>query len=157
VPDILGIVAEYADADTMSILASKRPLKASYDLSSPNIGSARSRLARRVEYDASLEEAFDELVDIATTEKPEVKAIEAILEATWTQSARSSYHSALTGAASRLHSLQTSPAVGVGDEKSQWTDSADIFHSPTSPTFVGAYSDSWLEKGFRASSFEEPP
>jgi energy-converting hydrogenase A subunit M len=140
-------VAEYADVETMRILANKRPMKASYDLSSSKIESAKSLLAKRVDYDVGLEEAFQELIDIATSEKPEAKAIEAILEATWTQSARSSYHSALTGAASRLHSLQTSPAVGKGDEKSQWTDSVDIFHSPSTPTFGDAFSDSLLEKG----------
>jgi hypothetical protein len=133
-PEILPIIAEHADVETIHILASVRPLKVSYDVSFNSIAANRSLLEQRRDYDTQLASAFDELITIASAEADETKSVESILESGFFLSARSSFNSELAGAISTLDSVNVTPTDSDNDEKEEWEDSRDHFYSPTSPT-----------------------
>ena len=131
-PEILPIIAEHADVETINILASVHPLKVSYDVSFYSIAANRSLLEKRRDYDEKLADAFEELITIASAEADETKSIDSILETGFFLSAKSSFHSELAGAISTLDSMDVTPTDSDNDEG--WEDSRDHFHSPTSPT-----------------------
>jgi hypothetical protein len=133
-PEILPIIAEHADVETINILASVHPLKVSYDLSFNSIAANRSLLEQRCDYDEKLADAFDELITIANAEIDETKSVESILESGFFLSAKSSFHSELAGAISKLNSMDATPTDSDHDEKEWWEDSREHFYSPTSPT-----------------------
>lgn len=133
-------MAEYADIPTMNILANNQPLKSSYDLRTESISANRAVLKRRLDYAESLAEAFDELIEVAIAELDDAKSIESILESELFVSARSSFHSELAGAISRLNSIQRSPTGFSTFEKEQWDHEMDLFYSPTSPTTKAGFS-----------------
>jgi hypothetical protein len=137
-PEILPIIAEHADVETINILASVHPLKASYDVSFNSIAANRSLLEKRRDYDEKLADAFEELITIAITEADETKSADSILETGFFLSAKSSFHSELAGAISTLDSVDVTPTDSDNDEK-EWEDSREHFHSPTSPTFRGHF------------------
>jgi hypothetical protein len=133
-PEILPIIAEHADVETINILASVHPLKVSYDVSFNSIAANRSLLEKRRDYDEKLADAFEELITIASAEADETKSVDSILETGFFLSARSSFHSELAGAISTLDSVDVTPTDSDNDEKEWWEDSREHFHSPTSPT-----------------------
>jgi hypothetical protein len=133
-PEILPIIAEHADVETINILASVHPLKVSYDVSFNSIAANRSLLEKRRDYDEKLADAFEELITIASAEADETKSVDSILETGFFLSARSSFHSELAGAISTLDSVDVSPTDSNNDEKEEWEDSREHFQSPTSPT-----------------------
>jgi hypothetical protein len=133
-PEILPIIAEHADIETINILASVHPLKASYDVSFNSIAANRSLLEKRRGYDEKLADAFEELITIASAEADEAKSVDSILETGFFLSARSSFHSELAGAISTLDSVDVTSTDSDNDEKAEWEDSREYFHSPTSPT-----------------------
>ena len=79
-PEILPIIAEHADIETINILASVHPLKVSYDVSFNSIAANRSLLEKRRDYDEKLADAFEELITIAIAEADETKSADSILE-----------------------------------------------------------------------------
>ena len=105
----LPIIAEHADIETISILASSRPLKVSYDLSNDSITASREVLQQRRDFSEKMSEAFEELIAIAEAEEIEVRSIESIAESGLFLSARSSFHSELAEAMARLDSAAISP------------------------------------------------
>ena len=133
-PEILPIIAEHADVETINILASVHPLKVSYDISFNSIAANRSLLEKRRDYDGKLADAFEELIAIASAEADETKSVDSILETGFFLSAKSSFHSELAGAISTLDSVDVTPTDSDNDEKEEWEDSREHFHSPTSPT-----------------------
>lgn len=78
-PQLLPITAEYADIETMSILAS-HPLKLSYDLSVDSLAANQGILRQRRNYDEKLSEAFEELISIAQAEEGDAGSIENLME-----------------------------------------------------------------------------
>jgi hypothetical protein len=132
-PEILPIIAEHADVETINILASVHPLKVSYDVSFNSIAANRSLLEKRRDYDEKLADAFEELIAIASAEADETKSVDSILETGFFLSAKSSFHSELAGAISTLDSVDVTPTDSDNDEK-EWEDLREHFHSPTSPT-----------------------
>jgi hypothetical protein len=133
-PEILPIIAEHADVETINILASVHPLKVSYDVSFNSIAANRSLLEKRRDYDEELADAFEELITIASAEADETKSVDSILETGFFLSAKSSFHSELAGAISTLDSVDVTPTDSNNDEKEEWEDSREHFHWPTSPT-----------------------
>jgi hypothetical protein len=133
-PEILPIIAEHADVETINILASVHPLKVSYDVSFNSIAANRSLLEKRRDYDGELADAFEELITIASAEADETKSVDSILETGFFLSAKSSFHSELAGAISTLDSVGVTPTDSDNDEKEEWEDSREHFHSPASPT-----------------------
>lgn len=129
--EILPIVAEHADVETINILASVHPLKVSYDVSFKSIAANRSLLEKRDECDDKLTDAFEELITIASTEIDETRSIDSVLETGFFLSAQSSFNSELASAISTLDSVNVPPTDSENDE---WEDSKEHFHSPTSPT-----------------------
>lgn len=108
-PQILPIVAEYADVESINILASSHPLKVSYDLSIDSIAANREVLQQRRDYDEKLSEAFEDLIAIAKAEEVESRSIDSLLESGFFLSARSSFHSELAEAIAKLDSAAVSP------------------------------------------------
>jgi hypothetical protein len=133
-PEILPIIAEHADVETINILASAHPLKVSYDVSFNSIAANRSLLEKRHDYDEKLADAFEELIAIASAEADETKSVDSILETGFFLSAKSSFHSELAGAISTLDLVDVTPTDSDNDEKEEWEDSREHIHSPTSPT-----------------------
>jgi hypothetical protein len=133
-PEILPIIAEHADVETINILASIHPLKVSYDVSFNSIAANRSLLEKRRDYDEKLADAFEELITIASAEADETKSVDSILETGFFLSAKSSFHSELAGAISTLNSVDVTPTDSNNDEREEWEDSREHFYSPTSPT-----------------------
>ncbi|KAF3938286.1 Ankyrin-1 [Dactylella cylindrospora] len=114
-PQLLPIIAEYANVETMSILASSNPLKLSYDLSSDGVTTAQEILRHRRDYDEKLGDAFKELIVIAEAGIASVKSIDSLQEAGLVfYSARSSFHDELAEALSKLESTTVSPISPSG-------------------------------------------
>jgi ankyrin repeat protein len=130
-PEILPIIAEHADVETINILASVHHLKVSYDFSFNSIAANRSLLERRRDYNEKLAAAFDELITIASAEADETKSVESILESGLFLSAKSSFNSELAGAISTLDSVDVTPADSDNDEKEEWEDSREYCRLPT--------------------------
>ncbi|KAK6352273.1 hypothetical protein TWF730_009103 [Orbilia blumenaviensis] len=104
-PQLLPVIGEYADIETMSVLASSQPLKLSYDLSTEGVTAAYEILQQRRDYNEKLSEAFKDLITIAEAGIASVKSIDSLQEAGLVfHSARSSFHSDLEEALSRLAS-----------------------------------------------------
>ncbi|KAK6346704.1 hypothetical protein TWF696_006820 [Orbilia brochopaga] len=118
-PQLLPIIGEFATIETMSILASSQPLKLAYDLSPDGIAAAQEVLQKRRDYTEKLGEAFKDLITIAEAGIASVKSIDSLQEAgLMFYSARSSFHSELAEALSRLNSTAVSPVEGwFADEK----------------------------------------
>ncbi|EPS39909.1 hypothetical protein H072_6396 [Dactylellina haptotyla CBS 200.50] len=113
-PQLLPVIAEYSDIETMAILASSQPLKLSYDLSTDGLAAANELLQQRRDYDEKLAEAFKDLIAIAEAGIASVKSIDSLQEAGLVfYSARSSFHSDLAEALYRLESAAVSPISPV--------------------------------------------
>lgn len=111
-PQLLPIIAEHADLETIYILAASQPLKLTYDLSVESISSNREILQNRPDYSEELSEAFEELIVIAQAEAIEVGSIDSLVESSLFLSARSSFHSDLADAWTELNSVgSTSPQL----------------------------------------------
>ena len=108
-PQLLPIIAEYADVETINILASSHPLKVSYDLGVSSIAANREVLQQRRDYSEKLSEAFEELIAIAKAEEAESQSIDSLIESGLFLSARSSFHSELAEAMAKLDSAVVSP------------------------------------------------
>lgn len=134
-PEILPIIAEHGDVETINILTSVCPLKISYNVNTNSIASSRSLLAKRGDYDEKLADAFEELITIASAEVDETSSTNSALETGFFLSARSSFRSELAGAISTLNSVEVTPTNSEFDEKQEWEDSRADFQSPISPTF----------------------
>ena len=109
-PQLLSIIAEHADVETINILASSHPLKVAYDLRVDGITANREILQRRRDYSEKLSEAFEELIAIAKAEETESQSIDSLIESGIFLSARSSFHSELAEAMAKLDSAAVSPA-----------------------------------------------
>jgi hypothetical protein len=109
-PQLLPIIAEHADVETINILASSHPLKVSYDLRVDSITANREVLQQRRDYNEKLSEAFEELVAIAKAEEAESRSIDSLIESGLSFSARSSFHSELAEAMAKLDSAAVSPS-----------------------------------------------
>jgi hypothetical protein len=118
----------------MNVLASVHPLRVSYDISFDSIAANRSLLQKRLDYDEELADAFEGLISIASADADDVKSVDSVLETGFYLSAKSSFHSELMGAMSTLSSLDISPDGSDNDEKDEWEDLREHFHSPISPT-----------------------
>ncbi|KAF3920185.1 Ankyrin-1 [Arthrobotrys entomopaga] len=120
-PQLLPIIAEYSDKETMSILASSQPLKLSYDLSVDGLTAAHEILQRRRDCNEELSQAFKDLIAIAEAGYASVRSIDSLQEAGLVfYSARSSFHSDLADALYTLESTVVSPispVEGFLDEK----------------------------------------
>ena len=121
-PQLLSIIAEHADINTMSIIASSQPLKVSYDLSVDLVTAAKDVLQQRRDHDEKLSEAFDELISIAQAGEAEAGSIDSVLESGLFFSAHSSFHAELAEALSTLNSPQGSDPGGCADRGSDQTD-----------------------------------
>lgn len=108
-PQLLPIIAEYADAETMNILASSQPLKLACDVRADSITANREVLKRRQDYSESLSETFEELIAIAQIEEAESASIDSLMESGRFFSARSSFRSELAEAMAMLDSAAVSP------------------------------------------------
>lgn len=108
-PQLLPIIAEHADIETINILASSHPLKSSYDLRVDSIAVNREVLRQRHDYCDRLSGAFEELIAIAKAEEVESQSIDSLIESGIFISARSSFHSELAEAMARLDSTVVSP------------------------------------------------
>ena len=137
-PKILPVVAEFADVDTINMLTAVHPLKAAYDLSPKSVTMSRALLEQRRDYDEKLADAFDTLVATAVAEIEETKSIDSLLESGFFLSARSSFHSELSEAASSLSSLDNSFTTRNDIGTEQWESIGERFYSPASP------SSGWL-------------
>lgn len=109
-PLLLPIIAEYADIETINILASSQPLNFSYDLKVDSIAGNREVLQQRRDYSEKLSEAFEELIAIAKAEEAESRSIDSVMESGFFFSARSSFHSDLAEAMAMLDSAEVSPS-----------------------------------------------
>jgi hypothetical protein len=118
-PDILPIIAEYADVETIYILASVNHLKVSYDVSFNSIAANRSLLEYRRDYNEQPANAFNELIIIASAAARETKSVESILESGFFLSAQSSINSKLAGAISTLDSVDVTSVDSDNDEKEE--------------------------------------
>jgi len=118
-PQLLPIIAEHADIETISILASSHPLKLSLDLSLDRFTSSREVLQSRRDYNDKLAAAFEELVTVAHAEEAEAGSnTDSALESGLFFSAKSSFHSDLGDALAKLNSLKGTPAEGSVDDGS---------------------------------------
>ncbi|KAK4095689.1 ankyrin [Parathielavia hyrcaniae] len=61
-PQVLAVIAEHADAKTMSIIASSLPLKLSLAPAEDGFAAGREMLQQRTDYDENLGVAFEELL-----------------------------------------------------------------------------------------------
>ncbi|GFF56429.1 hypothetical protein IFM46972_10511 [Aspergillus udagawae] len=112
---LLPIVAEHADIETMLILASSHILKLPSEIEDEGITASRHNLQQRWDYDERLSEAFEELITIAQAEDVDVGSIDTIMESGLFVSARSSFHSELAEAVAELNSPSlTFPDGSVG-------------------------------------------
>lgn len=118
----------------MNVLTSFDPLRVSYNVSFDSIAANRSLLEKRLDYDEKLADAFDGLISIAAADADDVKSVDSVLETGFYLSAKSSFHSELIGAMSTLGSLDGSLDDSDNDEKDEWEDPREHFHSPVSPT-----------------------
>ena len=116
-PLLLPIIAEHADVETINILASSHPLKASYHLKVDCIAANREVLQQRRDYSERLSEAFEELIAIAKAEEAESRSIDSLTESGIFLSARSSFHSNLAEALAILDSAAASPSFSVKFEE----------------------------------------
>ncbi|CAG8954641.1 hypothetical protein HYFRA_00004561 [Hymenoscyphus fraxineus] len=123
-PQLLPIIAEHADIKTMTILASSKPLKLSYDLSINSLAENREILQQRRDYDENMGEAFDELVSIVQADEGGYGSPDSLLESGFFYSARSSFHSDLADAMAKLNSANVSSSGESMDENSDKFDSA---------------------------------
>ena len=108
-PQLLPIIAEYADVDAIRILSSSHPMRVSYDLGANSIATNREVLQQRRDYDEKLSEAFEELIAIAIAEAAESRSVDSLMETGLFLSARSSFHSELAEAMAQLDSASVSP------------------------------------------------
>lgn len=157
-PDILAIIAEHADIRTMKILASARPIRFSYDLSFKSLASNRRLLQQRSDYDEKLADAFDELIAIANAESVTTKSFDSYMESGMFFSAKSSFHSELAGAVSKLQSVDVTPTDSDNDEADEWLDPGEMCYSPTSP--AGREQFRWpnspVREQFRSGAVSSP-
>lgn len=102
----------------MNILASSHPLKLALDLSTDSLSKGTATLEQRRDYSEKLSEAFEELVTIAQAEESIAGSINSLEESGIFFSARSSFHSDLMGAISRLNSATVSSSDGSDEEES---------------------------------------
>lgn len=107
-PQLLPIIAEYADYETMSILASSNPLKVSYDLRPESLAATSRVLKGRRDYSDKLAMAFEELITIVQAKTSAAASLESALESGVYYSARSSVRSDLAEALSGLRSAEIS-------------------------------------------------
>ncbi|WEW59246.1 hypothetical protein PRK78_004715 [Emydomyces testavorans] len=114
---LLPIIAEHADIETMLILASSHPLKLSYDLEIHSINASRDILQQRRDCSEKLSEAFEELITIAQAEKAEAGSIDTLMESGLFLSARSSFHSELAEAVAELNYATINSSDGSVDEE----------------------------------------
>lgn len=73
-PQVLAIIAEHADAEMMSIIASSLPLKLSLDSGRDSFAAGRKTLRQRRDYDEKLNHAFEELLSSIAMAKGEAAA-----------------------------------------------------------------------------------
>ena len=73
-PQVLAVIAEHADAETMSIIASSLLLKLSLDPGGDGFAAGREILRQRRDYDEKLGHAFKELLSSITMAKEEATA-----------------------------------------------------------------------------------
>ncbi|GAB7365782.1 hypothetical protein MBLNU230_g7117t1 [Neophaeotheca triangularis] len=122
-PQLLPIIAEYADYETMSILASSNPLKVSYDLRPESLAATSRVLKGRRDYSDKLAMAFEELITIVQAKTSAAASLESALESGVYYSARSSVRSDLAEALSGLRSAEISDsddsATGGGGNGSE--------------------------------------
>ncbi len=69
---IAFVIAEHADMETMSILASSKTLKLCYDLNTEDITANRAVLKERQDYSEKLSEAFEEVISIVHLRRPKL-------------------------------------------------------------------------------------
>ncbi|KAF2261005.1 ankyrin [Lojkania enalia] len=128
---LLPIIAEYADIETMNILASSHPVKLSYDLSLKSLSASREILEKRRDHDEKLAKAFEELTTIAQAEVSLAGSVESLQESGLFFSARSSFHSDLAEAMAQLKFVSSSTGSS-SEEFDAYEDSKEKF-SPVSP------------------------
>ena len=118
---LLPIIAEHADIETINILASSHPSKVSYDLKINSLAACREVLQQRRDYSERLSEAFEELIAIAKAEEADSQSVDSLIESGLFFSARSSFHSDLSEAMARLDSAAVSPT----DFEEKWENFED--------------------------------
>lgn len=109
-PQLLPIIAEHADVETINILASSHPLRVSYDLGVGSIAANREVLQQRRDYNEKLSEAFGELIAIANADEAESRSVDSLVESGFFLSARTSFRSELAEATAILDSAEVSPS-----------------------------------------------
>ena len=124
------MIAEHADIETMSILASTQPLKVSYDLSPELVLAGLDILGQRRDYDEKLSAAFDDLITIAQARESEAGSVDSLLESGRFFSAKSSFHTDLAEALSTLHSPIGSDPEESADRASERTDESSEDNVP---------------------------
>lgn len=151
-------MAEHADVKTMKILAAARPIKFSYDVSFKSLAANRMLLQRRSDYDEKLADTFDELIAIAKAEAEDSKSVDSYIESGLFFSARSSFHSELAGAVSKLQSVDVTPTDSDAEEAEEWLDSGEMCYSPTSPAGRDHFHwpNSPVRDHFRAAATSSP-
>ncbi|OAL52612.1 hypothetical protein IQ07DRAFT_585764 [Pyrenochaeta sp. DS3sAY3a] len=115
-PQILPIIAEHADVETISTLASSHPLKLSLDLSMDSLIKSRAILEQRQDYTEKLSAAFEEPVMISQAQESMADSMSSLQESGLFYSARSSFHSDLAKAVTRLNSTNVSSSAGSEGE-----------------------------------------
>ena len=120
-PQLLPIIAEYADMQTLSILSNSYPFKLSLDLTDGSLVSCREILAGRRDFDHTLSGAFEELVWIAKAEEVAVSGggsddSGSLAESGRYFSAKSSFHSDIAEALTALRSRRASHMEGSEGE-----------------------------------------
>ncbi|KAF2838005.1 ankyrin [Patellaria atrata CBS 101060] len=113
-PQLLPVIAEYADIRTMSILASSHPLKLSYDISPGSMIRNRELLLGRFDYSEKLLEIFEELITIAQVDNVNSPSVDSLLESGLFRTARSSFRSDLAEAMEALDFSDGSTDGSVG-------------------------------------------
>ena len=107
---LLSIIAEHADVETIKILASSHPGKVSYETRVDSIAANREVLQQRRDYSEKLSEAFEELIAVAKAEEAESRSIDSLVESGLFLSARTSFNSELAEALANLDSAAVSPS-----------------------------------------------
>ncbi|KAM7215308.1 ankyrin [Rhypophila decipiens] len=158
-PQLLPVIAEYADLETLSILSSSYPFKLSLDLGQESLDNCRRILEARRDFDEKLKAAFEELVWIAKAEEEAIAGVagsdvDSLAESGLYFSAKSSFHSDIAEAIAALRSARQSPEEGSQGEEDDEEDQAFV-SPPYSPVEGERMAEVKGKLGVRVSGFEQ--
>lgn len=113
--NMLTLIAEHADVQSVHILASTLPMKISYDIRVDSIAANLEILRKRRDYSDELLEAFEELIAIAKAEEGESGSIDSLVESGLFVSAKSTFNEELAEALAKLEAVAVSPTTTDSD------------------------------------------